>query len=1188
MAKLPPFPPLPETNSQIPEGVSFSDRLTDALFVGREREMTELRAGLESACSGRGRLVLLAGEPGIGKTRTAHQLAHVAGQRNVHVLTGRCSEDDGAPPFWPWIQIVRSHIRNRDLQTLQTEMGTGAADIAQVIAEVREKLPDLPVPPALEPQQARFRFFDSFTTFLKNAARTQPLLLILDDLHAADTPSLLLLRFLAQELRDAYLLVIGTYRDVEMGPQHPLMRTLGELAREHQSHSLLLRGLSEPEVARFIELSTGVVPSETVVAAVYKQTEGNPFFVTELVRLFASADDRAALTNLQSAILIAVPLRVREAISHRLLALSQECRDLLTVAAVIGREVTVHMLEAIEESVSLGLTGEPLLAVLDEAVAAHLLMVVPQGVGRYIFSHALIRETLYEMLSTPRRVRLHRQIGETLERVFRMDLEHHLAELAYHFFQAAPGGDVDKAITYTVQAGERATALLAYEEAVGHYEHALQLLELTGPHEVRHCELLLALGDAQRWANDTAATRATFERAAELARKLGPRVGAREAASLLGRAALGFTGLWVTIGVVDEPVVALLEEALRAVGEEDLTLRARLLARLALELWFSAPRERKAGLCQEAMELARRTADAKTLAYVLYAKTYVLWEPQNFEERLAAATEIMHLARRAGDWELAEGGYNWRITGLLEGGDIAALDAEIAAHARLAEELRQPVYLWHSAVWKGMRALLEGRFAEGEQLAQQAFALGQRAQRPQDATMLFGIHMFTLRREQGRLQELEAALRGFAEQYPAFRIVRYWLACLYSEIGCEEKTQDEFEALATHDFADLPQDVSWLMALAFLSQACTVLGDTSRATKLYALLLPYAGRSVVYGNAVAYHDSVSHHLGLLAAILGRWDEARTHFEMALACNVRLGARPRLAHSQYEYARILIARKQPGDQQKATGLLSQALATAQKLGMAGLVEKIKCQVSHAEFQVEPGSLLPKGGRDRVGEYAAVGQSPEPSPQPSPVTREREEKPPASIFRLEGDYWTIAYQGAVFRLKDARGGHYLAHLLHHPHQEFHVFDLVALKGGDRRGSTARATLTVEGLPASGLGDAGELLDRKALAAYKQRLADLQAELQEARAFNDSWRAERLRRESDFLTGELVAGLGLRGRQRKAASAAEQARVNVTRAIKRVIEKIDANHQTLGLHLRNTVNTGLFCSYSPDPRLPISWQG
>ncbi|MGH7963729.1 MAG: ATP-binding protein [Candidatus Binatia bacterium] len=262
--------------------------LRDFPLVGREREMAELRASLEDACAGHGRLVLLVGDAGIGKTRTAHELATVARMRHVQVLLGRCYEGEGAPPFWPWVQIVRAYIAVRTPETLQAKMGADAADIAQVIPEVRERLPDLPTPPELEPQQTRFRFFDGFTTFLKKAATEQPLVLILDDLHWADKPSLLLLQFMARQLADAHILIVGTYRDAEVGPQHPLAQTLGEVARERTSRSIALHGLTAQDVAQFIQLTTDQSPSETVVAAVYQKTEGNPFFMTEVVRSLAA------------------------------------------------------------------------------------------------------------------------------------------------------------------------------------------------------------------------------------------------------------------------------------------------------------------------------------------------------------------------------------------------------------------------------------------------------------------------------------------------------------------------------------------------------------------------------------------------------------------------------------------------------------------------------------------------------------------------------------------------------------------------------------------------------------------------------------------------------------------------------------------------------------------------------------
>src|SRR5712691_4277294 len=281
MAQGNPFSIVPPTAWRAHEEAAPLGRPTGGIFVGREREMAALRAGLEAALAGHSRLILLVGEPGIGKTWTVHELGSHARRRGAEVLLGRCDEGDGAPSFWPWVQIVRAYIAPRASEILQAEMGAGAAVIAQVIAAVHERLPDLPVPPALDAAPAGFRFFDSMTTFLKNAAHRRPLVLIFDDLHGADKPSLLLLQFLARELSAGPLLVVGTYRDSALHRQHPLTYTLGELVREPGQQRLFLQGLSQREVARFIELTAGVPPAESVVASLYRQTGGNPFFLTE-------------------------------------------------------------------------------------------------------------------------------------------------------------------------------------------------------------------------------------------------------------------------------------------------------------------------------------------------------------------------------------------------------------------------------------------------------------------------------------------------------------------------------------------------------------------------------------------------------------------------------------------------------------------------------------------------------------------------------------------------------------------------------------------------------------------------------------------------------------------------------------------------------------------------------------------
>jgi predicted ATPase len=1151
------------------------------IFVGRAQEMAILQAHLDSAVAGHGRLVLLVGEPGIGKTRTAHELATHARARGAQVLIGRCYESEGAPPFWPWVQIMRAYMAARDPETLKAEMGAGAADIAQVMAEVRDRLSDPPPPPPLEPQQARFRFFDSFTTFLKNAAKAQPLVLILDDLPWADTPSLLLLQFLARELGDASLLIIGTYRDVELGPQHPLARALGELVRAPGSQSLVLHGLTAPDVARFIELTIGYVPADALVNAVYQKTEGNPFFVTEVVHMLAAADPQAVAHDPHSA--IGLPLRVREAIGQRLQALSEQCRRLLTIAAVIGREFSLTVLEA-ATSFSSAAPDLSVLEMLDEAVASRLVTAVPNNMGLYMFSHALIRETLYETLSAAQRIRLHGQVGAALEKAHPVDVEPYVAELAFHFFQSAPGDMGEKAVTYAQRAGERAMELLAYEEAVSYYERALQVLQLQPPNERRRCELLLRLGDALWRAGESARARDSFIQAAQIAQMLN-------AADVLARAALGLGNVRAETGVVDDVLVELLDAALAALGEDDSVLRVRVLARLAMALYFSySAAERRNALSSEALAMAQRVGDRSALAFALLARHFVLWGPGSVEERLTLATEVVRLAQEAGDLRIALEGRAWRILALFELGDINTVDQEIESYARQSAKLRLPRNQWYLTLVRSARAFLAGQFVEGERLATEAAAVqGERGEQA-NALMFFGAQLFTLRREQGRLGELEPALTGFATQFAALPIWRCSVAVFYCEQGNYEAARRECDSLAAQDFAALLPDANRPPALALLAEACTMLGDIQRAALLYQLMLPYAERNIVVATSAICYGPAARYLGLLATTLARWEDATRHFADALTMSQRMGARPWTAHAQHDYARMLLMRNQKGDQAKAMELLDSALSTAQELGMKNLEEKVKSQKSKiksqkSEQEVQGATFSVQGQAGLESSVQRLESKDQPIPNPQFLT--------PSLFRYEGDYWTIAYQGSVFRLKDSTGARYLSYLLQHPHKEFHVFELLDLgakrrkDGGSLPSHSKAAVLGEPDLRATTEGDTGPVLDAKARAAYKRRLVELQSELAEAQDFNDLGRMEKLQHEMTLLSRELATGLGLRQRQRWTASAAEQARVNVTRAIKRTMQKIAAQHYALGLHLRNTINTGLFCSYTPDGRLPISWQ-
>jgi DNA-binding CsgD family transcriptional regulator len=911
-------------------------RLAEEVFVGRQAELGALQAALEDILAGRGRLLMLAGQPGIGKTRMAREFAAHARQRGALALWGRCHEGIGAPPYWPWTQMLRTYVQGRSVDQLRTEMAAGAEDIAAIVPEVREHWPDLPATPHFEdPEQARFRLFDSVTTFLHNAAHHTPLVLILDNLHWADKPSLLLLEFLALELRRSRLLVLGTYRDVELSRQHPLSETLGELTREQPLQRLLLHGLSHEDVTHFITLTTGFTPPPILVEAVHAQTEGNPLFLLEVVRLLVQEGVLVPEHMRPSpGSTIGIPAGVREVIGKRLNRLSPPCNQLLTMAAVIGREFDLREVASLCHEQS----EERVLDLLEEAVAAWVIEEIPQAIGRYQFTHALIRATLYDEVTAARRIRLHRRIGEVLEELYGANLEPYLAQLAYHFSQAAQSGDVDKAITYAQRAGAQAMTLLAYEEAAHHYEVALQTLVRQQPvNAAQRCQLLLALGEAQRKAGDFPHALDTFQSAADIARTLA-------APEALAAAALGFEEASWRPGLPGDAAAQLLTDALGMLGEGDSTLKARVLGSLARALAFTTAFEQAESIEQQAVAMARRLGDPATLAATLKARFYARLRPERIPTRLASAAELLRLGEATGDREMVLFAYAWRLFDLMELGDIPAVDHCLDVHARLAEDLRQPFYLYINATFRAMRATFAGCFAAGERLAQHALSIGQRL-RGQDVLGLFGVQMFTLRREQGRLQEIAPAVRHFVQTNPAASTWRPGLALIYSELGNAQEARAEFAYFASNDFANIPRDALWVMCITYLSEVCAFLGDARSAALLYQFLLPHDGYNILIGPTAACYGAAARYLGMLAATMSHWQKAQGHFEDALAMNARMGAKPWLAHTQHEYARMLLRRGHPDDVDKAAGLLTEALNISRELGMRALEERLVTLQEH---------------------------------------------------------------------------------------------------------------------------------------------------------------------------------------------------------------------------------------------------
>jgi class 3 adenylate cyclase len=892
-----------------------------APLMGRARELATLLDGLGAAEQGQPRLLLVSGEPGIGKSRLLEEFGRQAAAREATVLWGRCWEAGGAPPYWPWVQSLRAFVRGSHLREVGEALGADAVHLAQLLPELRKAAPDLPDPPAVDPETGRFLLFDAVVSFLRAASGSAPIALMLDDLHAADTPSLLLLRFVARELRAMRVVLVAAYRDTELAPGHPMLVTVGELTREAVTRRVALAGIPEAELAPLVEAVAQRVPSPDLVAAIHRDTEGNPLFVGEVLRLLsaqgllASEIDPATWPR-------TVPESVREVIGRRLALLSEPCTEALRAISVLGRDFRLDAAE--------GLTGSPrndLLGLLEEAESAGVVAPVPGSLTRRRFGHALVREVLYADLGAARRAALHGRAGELLEDLHGSQVESRLAELAHHFFQAAQAGEASRAVGYARRAGDRAAALLAHEEAVRLYGMALEALDLAGEDAADRCELLLALGDVQARAGDGDAARATFLAAAGLARQLGR-------AEELARAALGYGGRFVWEAARGDPnLVLLLEDAVRSLGDADSDLRARVLARLAggplRDQVDRGPRDR---LSAEAVDIARRLGDPATVAYVLDGRYAAVWWPENLEERLEIATDLVDMARKAGDKERELQGHHYRCLALLEGGDMDGVVSELESKARLAEELRQPAQRWYLESVRVTLATFQGRFDEAESMLPGAHEVGLRAEGAM-ADVYQTLQLYSLRREQERLGEIVDQLERTAGRFATYPVLRCILAQTYIELGRNDDAIRLLRTLADDGFSALPRNDEWVYSMSILAEVAAHLGDAEISVELYEQLRPFAHRQAVSAPD-ACTGSVSRNLGLLAAAAGRWDQAIRHLRDGLEANHRSGARPWAARCAVELARVLLAGER--DRDEAIGLVRTALDEARTLGMPRLV------------------------------------------------------------------------------------------------------------------------------------------------------------------------------------------------------------------------------------------------------------
>ncbi len=877
--------------STIETQVPTENPLYRRVFVGRENELKQLHSAFDGAISGQGALMMVVGEPGIGKTAVCEQLSTYVTLRGGKSLVGHCYEEGSLSlPYLAFVEAMRSYVLDREVEDLRKELGTGATDVARIVSEIREKLKVKPRE-AVNPEEDRYRLMQAVTSFLSNAAAVKPMLVILEDLHDADKGTLEMLTYVSRNLANTRLLLVGTYRDVEVDRNHPLSSALAELRRVSTYGRVLLRGLNVDEVRRMLVSITGQDIPLGLADAVHRQTEGNPLFVQEVVRylteqkLLVRAGGKM-ITAGSTPLEMNIPEGLRDVIGKRLSNLSEECNRLLSIAAVIGREFRLDVLQKVA-----GISEEEVLDSIEEAKRVAIIE-ERSAVGAavtYRFTHAFFRTVLYEENIAPRRIRLHQQVARALEEVYASRLQEHAAELAEHFSYSSEAADLTKAVSYGEMAAQRAADVYDYGEAARLLQQALKVQEVLDTNDkAKRCDLLTSLG----------------------------------------RALTGALELQRAIDVEFPQALALTDE----IGDRR---RAAMICVWAYQaVWAKGLSARGSGEALEWAEKADHYAEPGTIerGWADYLLGYVRGVWGNQAEALPLLRRAMELARSFDDWELLVGaGRAWVVVGVMPWSDIkenlqVAEDlataknnndalwfafnmflicgrrekAEGAGRAimQLAADTGYVRHIEASHQVEYASTFLDGRLEKTVELLERDIAWRQEVGLPVSFGVGFGFAFNTLHYLYGIRDAPENILRrAVLEDWnaPQYRRSPRLPACLGQVDEANQRLdrmlKERPNITSTDDMTEAWLDVHHLES--------AVLVKHRQAAEL--LLRRFAGNTLVIG----YVDPVSRHLGAAAALLERFDEAREHYKEAIRVCTEMRYRPDLALSHLGLAELLL-------------------------------------------------------------------------------------------------------------------------------------------------------------------------------------------------------------------------------------------------------------------------------------------
>jgi DNA-binding SARP family transcriptional activator len=888
-----------------------TERRVPLTLRGRKAELATLDQAWSYCTDGTGGAVLLGGEPGIGKSWLAAAVVASAARAGATVLQGRCTPDV-IVPYQALVEALTPLTMTASDDDLRARLGSGPTRALGDLLSIDSDTAAV----STSKRADRYQQFEAAAKLLQEAARDAPVLLVVEDLHWADHPTLLLIEHLMRRLVASRCLIVGTYRDTDLGAGHPLTNPDGALAR--RCLVLALSGLGQEDVAALVVDATGERVTENVAAALWKRTSGNPLFVGELLRQIGTTGD--ALDD--ALVASEVPAGIRAVISRRISLLGEPTRHILSVAAVAGTEFDVHLVADVAN-----VTVESLASALDSARAARI--TTDTGDGTATFVHALMAESLLAELGAARRAELHRMIARRIEATAGSNTRARAGELADHFARAGDPESLTKAWRYARDAARYATSRSAPEEAMRRYTDALRLLDRAPDcDDDERGQLSLELGEAAFHAGDRSLSRHAFGSALDAANARGD--SERLARVALGSSGWGLQDLWVDYGRVNDSTVELLERALAGTGDGDSALRARLLARLAEELYFDETDRRRLDFADGAVLMARRLDDPVVLAHALHGRLRTREGPDSLAERLSDGREMLAAAGRSGARDLQCVAHGRMAVTLMEAARFDEVERHLAAHARLAEELHSPLYRIWALGMRAANALMHGAFTEAETLIGDAAAIS-----PEQfaAIQAFAGTICVLRVEQGRAREMVDVARQFVSEFPHVPAWRAGLSVLLAEAGEADEARAEVDGILAAGLGTIRRDQNWAFCIAALAETCGRLDDGERAAPVYEQLLPFDGRFIVLGDGYAVWCAVAKSLGILARAGRQFDIARAHLEAALAAHRAAGADALIARTEAELATVLAA---TGYEREAAEHRLAAVESAARTGQQGVL------------------------------------------------------------------------------------------------------------------------------------------------------------------------------------------------------------------------------------------------------------